>query len=178
MVLFPHNPWILSIINKGFKINFLAPPPLTRNPLWRTVPASEEKANALRLEVQALLEKQATEIVCQPHSLGFYSHLFVVPKPGGKWRPVIDLSCLSNFIQAPRFQNGDSQICASVSQDQRICNLRRSLGRLPSHPHAQSITEVSQVRNRRDDLRLQSSSIRAKFCLLGFSPESWKLLWF
>jgi ribonuclease HI len=47
-----------------------------------------------------MLVKSATEIV-QDDSPGFYSRMFVVPKHGGKWRPIIDLSPLNVFI--PKF---------------------------------------------------------------------------
>jgi hypothetical protein len=50
------------------------------------------------------LQKQAIEVVTNTDSPGFYSHLFVVPKQGGKWRPVIDLSVLNTFIEAPHFR--------------------------------------------------------------------------
>jgi hypothetical protein len=67
------------------------------------VPRDSDKATALRQEVQALLGKQATELV-EDNTPGFYSHLFVVPKPDGRWRPVIDLSSLNKFLVIPRFK--------------------------------------------------------------------------
>ena len=39
-----------------------------------------------------------------PDSLGFYSRLFLVPKPGNRWRPVIDLSVLNKFLSIPKFK--------------------------------------------------------------------------
>ena len=44
-----------------------------------------------------MLEKGAIHLVTD-NSLGFYSRIFMVPKQGGKWRPVIDLSVLNKFI--------------------------------------------------------------------------------
>ena len=35
---------------------------------------------------------------------GFYSHLFLIPKPPQRWRPVIDLSKLSTFLLVERFK--------------------------------------------------------------------------
>ena len=37
-------------------------------------------------------------------SLRFYSHLFLVPKPHQRWRPVIDLSSLNTFLLVERFK--------------------------------------------------------------------------
>ena len=37
-------------------------------------------------------------------TLGFYSRLFLVPKPGKKWRPVIDLSLLNMHLSVPTFK--------------------------------------------------------------------------
>ena len=36
-------------------------------------------------------------------SLGFYSPLFLVPNPGKKWQPVIDLSVVNNYLNVPTF---------------------------------------------------------------------------
>ena len=36
--------------------------------------------------------------------LGFYNHLFLVPKPHQRWRPVIDLSRLNTFLLVDRFK--------------------------------------------------------------------------
>ena len=37
-------------------------------------------------------------------SLGFYSRLFLVPKPHQRWRPVIDLSRLNTFLHVEKFK--------------------------------------------------------------------------
>ena len=37
-------------------------------------------------------------------SLRFYSHLFLVPKPHQRWRPVIDLSRLNTFVLVEKFK--------------------------------------------------------------------------
>jgi len=51
-----------------------------------------------------MLDKGALERVRDPQSKGFYSRLFLVPKPDNKWRPVIDLSSLNIIVKIPRFK--------------------------------------------------------------------------
>ena len=102
--LFPDQSWILSVVQEGLRISFLSPPPLLPCPQWIKVPRDPQKAQALRAEVASLLEKQAIEKVVDVNTPGFYSHVFVVPKPGGRWRPIIDLSVLNKYIQAPKFR--------------------------------------------------------------------------
>ena len=48
--------------------------------------------------------ERSNEVVHTPDSLGFYSGLFLVPKLGNRWRPVIDLSSLNKFLAIPKFK--------------------------------------------------------------------------
>ena len=48
--------------------------------------------------VATLLSQIATSVSRAPLGPGFYSRIFVVQKPGLKWRPVLDLSSLNKFI--------------------------------------------------------------------------------
>ena len=50
-----------------------------------------------------MLAKGALEIARDPGP-GFYSHLFLVEKASGGWRPVIDLSHLNEFVQLTPFK--------------------------------------------------------------------------
>ena len=54
--------------------------------------------------IQSLLSKNAIERVENVKSLGFYSCLFLVPKPHQRWRPVIDLSGLNTFLLVEKFK--------------------------------------------------------------------------
>ena len=53
----------------------------------------------------ASIDNGAVELV-EPQEypfLGFYSRLFVVPKPGrGNWHPLIDLSMIHKFMTVPK----------------------------------------------------------------------------
>ena len=102
--LFPHSAWLLQLIYEGVSLSFINPPPLTRHPRPIQLPADPMKRQALLNEVRSLLQKKAIIEVSTPTSMGFYSHLFLVPKSDGKWRPVIDLSALNAFLSPPRFK--------------------------------------------------------------------------
>ena len=58
---------------------------------------------ALEEVTLGLIAKGAVELAPLP-SPGFYSHLFVVWKTSGSWRPVIDLSHLIRFVDVSPFQ--------------------------------------------------------------------------
>ncbi|MPC39507.1 hypothetical protein E2C01_033044 [Portunus trituberculatus] len=57
------------------------------------------KGQVLRLEIQQLKAKGAIEEA--PLTAGFYSHMFVVPKASGGFRPIIDLSILNKYSNTP-----------------------------------------------------------------------------
>eukprot|EP00745_Piridium_sociabile_P006183 TRINITY_DN139_c0_g1_i21.p1 TRINITY_DN139_c0_g1~~TRINITY_DN139_c0_g1_i21.p1 ORF type:complete len:201 (+),score=18.96 TRINITY_DN139_c0_g1_i21:68-670(+) len=67
-------------------------------------PECPSRLAALRTEVAALLQKQAVRRVPDDRSPGFYSHLFLVPKPDGRWRPVIVLNTLNAYLRPPKFR--------------------------------------------------------------------------
>ena len=76
----------------------------TRAPLIHSGYKALHKEQALTVCIQSLLSKNAIERVENVKSLGFYSRLFLVPKPHQRWRPVIDLSRLNAFLLVVRFK--------------------------------------------------------------------------
>ena len=65
---------------------------------------AHQKDRALTACIQSLLSKNAIESVENVKSLGFYSRLFLEPKPHQRWRPVINLSRLNTFLLVERFK--------------------------------------------------------------------------
>ena len=63
-----------------------------------------QKDKALATCIQSFLPKNVIERVENVKSLGFYSRLFLVPKPHQRWRPVIDLSMLNTFLHVEKFK--------------------------------------------------------------------------
>ena len=97
----PFNP---KPYREGYKLPFRERPKLSRIPCITSGFADFNKQSALSTAIQDLLHKGAIDIVQKPDSVGFYSHLFLVPKPGNRWRPVIDLSCLNQFLAISKFK--------------------------------------------------------------------------
>ena len=54
--------------------------------------------------MKKVLDSHAIEEVRDPSSPGFYGHLFLVPKPDGTFRPIIDLKKLNLFLDIPVFK--------------------------------------------------------------------------
>ena len=79
-------------------------PNLIRFPLILSEYKAQQKDQALATCIQSLLSKNAIERVENVKSVGFYSRLFLVPKPHQRWRPVIDLSRLNTFLHVEKFK--------------------------------------------------------------------------
>ena len=77
---------------------------MVRFPLILSEYKAQQKDQALATCIQSLLSKNAIERVENVKSLGFYSRLFLVPKPHQRWRPVIDLSRLNTFLHVEKFK--------------------------------------------------------------------------
>ena len=95
---------ITRLIREGYKLPFKECPNLSRVPCIISSYAGFDKQNALWTSIQDLPQKGAVKVVHTPESLGFYSRLFLVPKPGIRWRPVIDLSSLNKFLAFSKFK--------------------------------------------------------------------------
>ena len=94
--------WVVDCLRWGYQLQFWDRPPLTKRPMRPS--DGGPKTAILQAEIETLLQKQAIEEVHSPNSPGFYSRLFVVPKPGGKWRPIIDLKALNHHLMIPKLR--------------------------------------------------------------------------
>ena len=65
---------------------------------------SNNKTSDLLQTLKMLLESRAIEEVLDPSSPGYYSRLFLVPKPGGSFRAIIDLKKLNLYLEVPSFK--------------------------------------------------------------------------
>ena len=72
-------------------------PPLALTPTVIYHVKDINKMSLMRVHVSEMLDKGAIQLISDDLP-GFYSRIFMIPKQGNKWRPVIDLSLLNNFI--------------------------------------------------------------------------------
>ena len=98
------HPFHLDILKQGYRLPFRDYPKLSRTPCIHSGYNEIDKDSALSTSILDLLAKNAIEEVNKQDSLGFYSRLFLVPKPGNRWRPVIDLSSLNQYLTVSKFK--------------------------------------------------------------------------
>ena len=98
------NPKVVSVLKEGYVLPFKVRPPLIREPLIVSGYANPTRDSHLQEAVQALIKKKAVERVRVRTSLAFFNRLFIVPKPNQKWRPILDLSTLNQFLCVKTFK--------------------------------------------------------------------------
>ena len=129
---------MLNIITNGYVLPFLSKPSLVRFPLILSEYKAHQKDQALATCIQSLLSKNAIERVENVKSLGFYSRLFLVPKPHQRWRPVIDLSRLNTFSTCRKVQTGNSRVHQDLPDSRGVGFVDRSDAdaylHIPIHP--------------------------------------------
>ena len=118
------NPKVVSILKEGYVLPFKVRPPLVRDPLIVSGYANPIRDSHLQEAVQALIEKKAVERVRVQTSLAFFNRLFIVPKPNHKWRPILDLSTLNQFLCVKTFKMETPEtIRTSLQQEEWVTSL-------------------------------------------------------
>ena len=75
--------------------------------------------------LHALMQNQTIEMVKTQKSLGFFNHLFLVPKPNNRWRPILDLSTLNKFLKTEKLQKGNTRKHQDFLAERRMGNVHR-----------------------------------------------------
>ena len=89
-------------MTRGYRIQFLSRPPVTRTPTFTTVGDPQQRA-VLQTELSTLLEKEAIrEVPCGDHQAGFFSRYFLAPKRDGGLCPILDLRGLNRYLRPLR----------------------------------------------------------------------------
>ena len=95
------DPWVMRIVQWGYKIPFVTLPPLRLQEHETTYLKGSLEWSSLNQSVQERRNKGAIEPA--PLTPCFYSRLFLVRKATGEWRSIIDLSSLNVFVHCPSF---------------------------------------------------------------------------
>ncbi|MCG8033268.1 MAG: hypothetical protein JAZ03_13955, partial [Candidatus Thiodiazotropha taylori] len=98
--LYTNDPWILQTV-AGYHIEFDSCPIQFSVP--KEISFSESQKDLVSKEIQCLLEKGAIVPSCDEIDQ-FISNIFIVPKPNGKFRPVINLRELNYFVTYKHFK--------------------------------------------------------------------------
>ncbi|XP_065177287.1 uncharacterized protein LOC135807202 [Sycon ciliatum] len=95
------DPWVLDAV-RGLKLDLVADPAQRTEP--RELSLEEDRALAVRLEVDELMLKGAVTRV-QECAHQFVSQIFTIPKKdSGKERPVVNLKALNGFVRYEHFK--------------------------------------------------------------------------
>ena len=98
------SPKVLKTLKQGYILPFRTWPILTRSPTVISCYANPHKNLYLLKALHQLMTKNAVELVQNQKSLGFFNRLFLVPKPNNKWRPILELINLNQFLKAQKFK--------------------------------------------------------------------------
>ena len=104
------HPRAALILKHGYKILLDQPIELSLPQTIRSGYADPQKQKFLLDCVQEMLQKNTISPVRMRATLGFYRRLFSVPKPGKKWRLVIDLSVLNMHLSVPTFKMETAEV--------------------------------------------------------------------
>ena len=131
-----NDPYVLSIVAKGYRLRFTSPPLLRQTPWEIRSLQDPQEILGMREQISLMLQKNAiTEV--PPDSPGFYSNVFLVRKASGGCRPVIDLKNLNAHIHAPHFRMfTTSSVLSSVEKGDYAfkIDLQDAYFHVPIHP--------------------------------------------
>ena len=95
-----------------------------------------------------MLTKKVIVHIRKPTTLGYYSRLFLVPKPLKRWRPAIDLNILNSHLHVPTFKMETAKsIRKLIRQWEWVISIDFGLTdayfHVPIYPQSQKYLEIS-----------------------------------
>jgi ribonuclease HI len=140
------SPFILKVLGKGYKIPFKEKPKLTYDPCMESISKNPVRDQLIEDQFQELVEKKVLEVVPGPYyGPSYFSIIFMVPKPNGKWRPVIDLKMLNQSVECPHFKMDDAQrVWETLLPDHYAfsIDLKDAYLHVPIHKHSRKYLRV------------------------------------
>ena len=92
--------WVLKTVKEGYRLDLKASPSQRGRPVSLV---KKDMEVLISEEVECLKQKGAVTAVSNQEE-GFFSRIFLVPKRGGKNRPVVNLRPLNRFIRYQHFK--------------------------------------------------------------------------
>ena len=104
--------FVRATVAEGYRLEFTGKYTLRSTPLFFPAPRLQEQRIALREETENLIAKKAVVRLSEQEwrTPGFYSHVFMRPKPSGAWRPILNLKLLNKAIRARKFRMDTLQV--------------------------------------------------------------------
>ena len=103
-----NHEWLLNAV-RGYELPFLYTPTSNLNPALHINKPGED--TIIVTEVQRLLAANAIEAVSEPFLL---NKIFLVPKPHGGWRPIVNLKPLNSYLNIEHFKMENISMLADV----------------------------------------------------------------
>ena len=156
-----NDPYVLSIVEKGYRLRFTSPQLLRQTPSEIRSPQAPEEILGMREQITLMLQKNViTEV--PPNSPGFYSNLFLVGKASG----VIDLKNLNAHIHAPHFRMFTaSSVLSSVRKGNYAFKIDLQ-DSIPTYPSQQQ--KVPQVCLGEQGVPVSGATVRSLHSPSGF----------
>ena len=106
---FRASPKIYHLVKYGYKIKFLkgSKPPVSTPDWKKATKLLKSQMKVIRKEVADLCVKGAVRRIDVDEAnstLGYYSHMFCVPKPGNKKRAIINLKPFNVYVSKKSFK--------------------------------------------------------------------------
>lgn len=154
-----HDQWVINTVS-GYKIDFDEQP--YQNNVPKEIPFSNELRQLVDIEVQEMLRKGAiVETKSEPNE--FISTIFIVPKSNGKFRPVINLKYLNEFVHYDHFKQETFKVVLELIQEGDFLtkiDLQDAYFSIPIHEDFQKY------------LKFQWNGVLYKFVCLPFGLKS------
>ena len=152
---------------KGLKIPFLEKP--SQNQSQTEIKMSQEEKKLVDIEVQELLRK-GTITPARGSKDQFVSNIFLRPKKDGRFRPIINLKKLNQFIPYSHFKmEGLKQLKDLLRQNDLMVkiDLEDAYFSIPLHPE----TQVCKVSMERESIPIHMYLVWFCNLLPGSSPN-------
>ena len=153
------SPKVLAVLREGYILPFLFRPNLTRKRTITSCYVNPQRNSYLLEALHQLLDKNAVEFVQNPQSPGFYNWLFLVPKPNNRWRPILDLSILNNYLKTQSFKMETPRDYKDLPPGRGVGDLHRFQRRILPYTNKQPVQEVHALSCPGQDLSIQSTAL-------------------